>query len=160
MCFLIGQARTPKFARQVLLDRTESGLIFSNILPTKYRLSILIRWTDGHKFGVKISLTKQINNFFFACIYKLFFVAPTDKTIPVSIALDEHVEDMHRGGVEDLKNFHIDHHSMLRANLNKKLGSAKKTYCSIKGPKSTQFEILETKQNFQKTYNFTRSVCM
>ena len=47
--------------------------------------------------------------------------------MPVSIALDEHEEDMHKGGVEDLKNLHIDHHSMLRANLNKKLGSVKKT---------------------------------
>ena len=46
--------------------------------------------------------------------------------MPVSIALDEHEEDMHRGG-EDLKKLHIDHHSMLRANLNKKLGSVKKT---------------------------------
>jgi hypothetical protein len=38
-----GQDRTPTFAGQVLPDRTESGLIFLNILPTKYRLSILIR---------------------------------------------------------------------------------------------------------------------
>ena len=54
------------------------------------------------------------------------------KIIPVSIALDEHEEDMHRGGVEDLKNLHIDHHSMLRANLNKKLGSVKKTISAQK----------------------------
>ena len=37
-----GQDWTPKFAGQVLLDQTESGLIFSNILPTKYRLLSLI----------------------------------------------------------------------------------------------------------------------
>ena len=43
MGFLNGQDRTTKFARQVLPDRTESGLIFLNILPTKYGLSILIR---------------------------------------------------------------------------------------------------------------------
>jgi len=43
LSFLTGQNRTPKFAGQVLQDRTESGLIFLNILPTKYRLSILIR---------------------------------------------------------------------------------------------------------------------
>ena len=35
MSFLTGQDRTPKFARQVLPDWTESGLIFSNILPYK-----------------------------------------------------------------------------------------------------------------------------
>ena len=51
MSFLTGQDRTPKFAGQVLPDWTESGLIFLNILPTKFRLSILIR----HKFGVKRS---------------------------------------------------------------------------------------------------------
>ena len=43
MSFLTGQNRTPKFAGQVLPDRTESGLISLNILPTKYGLSILIR---------------------------------------------------------------------------------------------------------------------
>ena len=43
MSFLTGQDRTPKFAGQVLPDRTISGLIFLNILPTKYGLSILIR---------------------------------------------------------------------------------------------------------------------
>ena len=35
MSFLTGQDRTPKFAGQVLPDRTESGLIFLNILPYK-----------------------------------------------------------------------------------------------------------------------------
>ena len=35
MSFLTGQDRTPKFAGQVLPDRTESGLIFLNILPNK-----------------------------------------------------------------------------------------------------------------------------
>ena len=33
--FLTGQDRTPKFAGQVMLDQTESGLIFVNILPYK-----------------------------------------------------------------------------------------------------------------------------
>ena len=36
MSFLTGQDRTPKFAGQVLPDRTKSGLIFLNILHTKY----------------------------------------------------------------------------------------------------------------------------
>ena len=49
MSFLTGQDWTPKFAGQVLPDPTESGLIFLNSLPTKYRLSILI----NHNFGVK-----------------------------------------------------------------------------------------------------------
>ena len=43
------QDRTLKFAGQVLPDRTESGLIFINILTTKHRLSILITngpWTQ------------------------------------------------------------------------------------------------------------------
>ena len=35
MSFLTGQDRTPKFAGQVLADRTESGLIFLNILTTR-----------------------------------------------------------------------------------------------------------------------------
>ena len=43
MSFLTGQDRTPKFAGQVLPDRTESGLIFLNILPTNYRSLLLIR---------------------------------------------------------------------------------------------------------------------
>ena len=43
MSFLTGQDRTPKFARQVLPDRTESGLIFLNILYTMYGLSIFLR---------------------------------------------------------------------------------------------------------------------
>ena len=38
-----GQNRTPKSAGQIMLDRTESGLVFSNILHTKFRLSILIK---------------------------------------------------------------------------------------------------------------------
>ena len=38
-----GQDQTPLFAGQVLPDQTESGLIFSNILPTKYGLPIFIR---------------------------------------------------------------------------------------------------------------------
>ena len=33
MSFLTRQDWTPKFARQILPDQTESGLIFSNILP-------------------------------------------------------------------------------------------------------------------------------
>ena len=43
MSFLTGQDWTPKFAGRVLPDRTESGLIFLNILPTNYRLLLLIR---------------------------------------------------------------------------------------------------------------------
>ena len=35
MSFLTGQDRTPKFARQVLPDRTKSGLTFLNILLHK-----------------------------------------------------------------------------------------------------------------------------
>ena len=35
MSFLTGQDRTPKFVGQVLPDRTESGLIFLDILPYK-----------------------------------------------------------------------------------------------------------------------------
>ena len=35
MSFLTGQDRTPKFAGQVLPDRTESRLTFLNILPYK-----------------------------------------------------------------------------------------------------------------------------
>ena len=42
MSFLTGQDRTPKFAGQILPDRTESGLISLNILPTNYRLLLLI----------------------------------------------------------------------------------------------------------------------
>ena len=34
MSILTKQDQTPKFAGQVLPDRTESGLIFLNILPT------------------------------------------------------------------------------------------------------------------------------
>ena len=49
MSFLTGQDRTPKFAGQVLPDRTESGLLF---LPSRrYQFS-----SDNfpvHKFGVK-----------------------------------------------------------------------------------------------------------
>ena len=43
MSFPTGQDRTPKFAGKVLPDQIESGLIFLNILLTKYGLSILIR---------------------------------------------------------------------------------------------------------------------
>ena len=42
MSFLTGQDRTPKFAGQVLPDRTESRLIFLNVLPTNYRLLLFI----------------------------------------------------------------------------------------------------------------------
>ena len=42
MSFLTGQDRTPKFAGRVLPDRTESGLLFISILPTNYRLLLLI----------------------------------------------------------------------------------------------------------------------
>jgi hypothetical protein len=53
MRFLSGQDRTPKFAGQVLPDRTESGLIFL----TFYLISIGYQFTydkvHGHKFGFK-----------------------------------------------------------------------------------------------------------
>ena len=55
MSFLTRQDRTPKFAGQVLPDRSESGPIFFNILPNKYWLSILIDKVPGHKFGIKSS---------------------------------------------------------------------------------------------------------
>jgi hypothetical protein len=42
MGFLTGQDRTPKFAGQVLPDRTESRTNIFNILPNMYGLSILI----------------------------------------------------------------------------------------------------------------------
>ena len=44
MSFRNRQDRTPKFAGQVLSDWTKSGLIFSNILHTKYDLLILFRY--------------------------------------------------------------------------------------------------------------------
>ena len=37
MSFLTGQDRTPKFAKQVLPDQTNSGLTFLNILLQKNR---------------------------------------------------------------------------------------------------------------------------
>ena len=45
LSFLTGQDWTPKFAGQVLPDRTESGLL-SNILPAKKKF-------PGDKFGAK-----------------------------------------------------------------------------------------------------------
>ena len=41
MSFLTGQDRTPKFAGQVLPDRTKSGLTFLNILQINHDLLIL-----------------------------------------------------------------------------------------------------------------------
>jgi hypothetical protein len=43
MSFPTGQNRTPQFAGQVLPDNTEFRLMFLNILPIKFRLSIFIR---------------------------------------------------------------------------------------------------------------------
>ena len=50
MSFLTGQDRTPKFAGQVLPHRTESGLIFLNILPYK---------ETKKKYGKKIEKKKD-----------------------------------------------------------------------------------------------------
>jgi hypothetical protein len=51
MSFLTGQDQTPKFAGQVLADRTKSGLVFLNILHGKYGdfwgLLLIFYYTDG-----------------------------------------------------------------------------------------------------------------
>ena len=57
MSFLTGQDRTPKFAGQVLPDRTESGLIFSNILP--YKETKKLRKKIGKKIKKKLRLGAQ-----------------------------------------------------------------------------------------------------
>ena len=53
MSFLTGQDLTPKFARQVQPDRTESELIFPNILPA-------IKYFPRHKFGAKVTWRKGV----------------------------------------------------------------------------------------------------
>ena len=60
MSFLKGKDRTPKFAGQVLPDRTESGLIFLNILQTcQLSCYYLSQYkVPEHKFDVKSSQTK------------------------------------------------------------------------------------------------------
>jgi hypothetical protein len=51
MSFLTGQDRTPKFAGQVLPDRTESGPAFLNILPA-----------NSHKIrSLDIDLVSKVN---------------------------------------------------------------------------------------------------
>ena len=49
MSFLTGQDRTPKFAGQVLPDRTKSGLMSKSILQYRFSKNKVC----GHKFGVK-----------------------------------------------------------------------------------------------------------
>ena len=53
MSFLTGQDRTPKFAGQVLPDRTESGLIFLTFYITSMGYQFSYDRVPGHKFGVK-----------------------------------------------------------------------------------------------------------
>jgi hypothetical protein len=53
MNFLTGQDRTPKFAGQVLSDRTESGLIFLTFYLTSMGYQFSYDKVPGHKFGVK-----------------------------------------------------------------------------------------------------------
>jgi hypothetical protein len=55
MSFLIEQDWTPKFAGQVLPDRTESGHIFLNILPPIKDYQLSQDKVSGYKFGVKSS---------------------------------------------------------------------------------------------------------
>ena len=62
LSFLTGQDRTSKFAGQVIPDRTESGLIFLNILTTEYGISILIRHT-----------IRSLNTNFLLKLFFLFF---------------------------------------------------------------------------------------
>ena len=58
MSFLTGQDRTPKFAGQVLPDRTKSGLTFLNILLHKNTRKNY----EKKKFEKKF-LKKKIENF-------------------------------------------------------------------------------------------------
>jgi hypothetical protein len=53
MSFLTGQDRTPKFAGQVVLDRSESGLIFLTFYLTSMGYQFSYDKVPGHKFGVK-----------------------------------------------------------------------------------------------------------
>jgi hypothetical protein len=55
MSFQTGQNWTPKFAGQVLPDRTESGLIFLTFYLTSMGYRFLYDEVPGHKFGVKKS---------------------------------------------------------------------------------------------------------
>ena len=57
MSFLTGQDRTPKFAGQVLPDRTKSGLTFLNILLHKNTRKIMKKKIE------KKFLKKKIENF-------------------------------------------------------------------------------------------------
>ena len=52
MSFLTGQDRTPKFAGQVLPDRTESGLIFLTFYLTSIGYQFSYDKVPRHKFGV------------------------------------------------------------------------------------------------------------
>jgi hypothetical protein len=53
MSFLTGQDRTPKFAGQVLPDRTESGLIFLTFYLTSMGYQFTYDKVPGYKFGIK-----------------------------------------------------------------------------------------------------------
>ena len=53
MTFLTGQDRTPKFAGQVLPDRTESGLSFLTFYLTNMDYQFLYDKVPGHKFDAK-----------------------------------------------------------------------------------------------------------
>ena len=53
MSFLTGQDGTPKFAGQVLPDRTESGLIFLTIYLTSMGYQFSYDKVPGYKFGIK-----------------------------------------------------------------------------------------------------------
>jgi hypothetical protein len=60
MSFLTGQDRTPKFAGQVLPDRTESGLIFLTFYLTSMGYQLSYDRVPGHKFDVKKILIGMI----------------------------------------------------------------------------------------------------
>jgi hypothetical protein len=53
MSFLAGQDRTPKFAGQVLPDRTESGLIFLTFYLTSMGYQFSYDKIPGFKFVIK-----------------------------------------------------------------------------------------------------------
>ena len=69
MSFLTGQDRTPKFARQLLPDRTESGLIFLDILP--YKLTKKIMKKIFEKNILKIFFENFFLNFFFLVFFSI-----------------------------------------------------------------------------------------
>ena len=60
MSFLTRQDRTHKFAGQVLPDRTKSGLIFLNILHTKYQ-----NFIETNKKDSKKKIEKNLFLFYF-----------------------------------------------------------------------------------------------